>query len=176
MYLSLLEIVYYTVVLLVKVFITFSMGDYRWQTSLRNRVGYTDRMSSITEDDLSDLLANPYYAISFHDYLFSRQKPAGADEDWVLLNAKLMDDIGAEEWLIELLDALSLSAKEYDGHDIINPSLAVPFSDRLRGHHEPLATREQWVRANIKQIEEIGSNNWLWRLLDVLQTGGPETD
>lgn len=133
-------------------------------------------MRSITEDDMGSMLANPYYVVTLQDYLFGRQKRASADEDWVLLNVKLMEELGAKQWLEELLDVLSLSHETYDGHDIINPSLAVHISERLRGRHEPLITREQWMQANVKQIKEIGSDNWLWRLLNVLETGGPEAE
>ena len=131
-------------------------------------------MSSTPDNDLKDTLTNPFYAVTFADYLFRHRKLASAQEDWVLLNAKLIDDLGAKEWLEELLDALALDRETYDGHDIINPSLAVTISERLQGDHQPLVTRDQWIEANVKQIREVGPNKWLWRLLKVLETGGPE--
>jgi hypothetical protein len=131
-------------------------------------------MSSTSEDHLSSILTNPFYAVTFVDEVFKHRKLASAHEDWVLLNAKLMNDMGIKKWLEELLDALSVSSKEYDSHDIINPSLAVMISDRLQGDHQPLVTHEQWIQANTKQIEEIGANKWLWQLLDTLETGGPK--
>lgn len=131
-------------------------------------------MNSMPEDNLSDMLANPFYIVVFADYLFKERELITAQEDWVLLNVRLIDDLGTKEWLGELLDVLTLDPKDYDGHDIINPSLATRFSNRLKGDHEPLVTREQWIHANTKLIKEIGSNKWLWKLLETLETGGLE--
>lgn len=157
-------------------FLCYFRAKLQIDKATTHRLGYTDRMRSITEDDMGSMLANPYYAVTLQDYLFGHQKRASADEDWVLLNIKLMEDLGAKQWLEELLDVLSLDNEIYDGHDIINPSLAVHISERLRGRHEPLITREQWIQANVKQIKEVGSSNWLWRLLNALETGGPEAE
>ena len=129
-------------------------------------------MQPSNERDAKEMLANPYYAVVFAVHLFNEHKPATAKEDWVLLNAKLMDDLGTNEWLGELLDVLSVPQSKYDGHDIINPRVAVTVSAGLRGDHEPLITRAQWLEANAKLIKEIGTEEWLWQLLNVLETGG----
>ena len=71
---------------------------------------------------------------------------------------------GIRVWLRQFLEAVTLPKVEYDGHDIINPALAVIISDSLKGDHEPLVTRDQWVDANIKLVGELGVANWLWRL------------
>jgi hypothetical protein len=121
------------------------------------------------------MLANPFYAVVFASHLFNG-KTAGAKEDWVLLNVKLIEELGPKEWLNELLDALSLSRAKYDGHDIINPSLAVVISGRLQGDHPSLVERQQWLVANEKLIKELGADAWLWQLLETLETGGPTVD
>jgi hypothetical protein len=133
-------------------------------------------MQPSNERDAKEMLANPYYTVVFAEHLFKGSKPAGAKEDWVLMNAKLIDDLGAKVWLGELLAVLSTQESKYDGHDIINPCLVVTVSVRLHGEHPPLITRQQWLEANTKLIKELGTEPWLWNLLAVLETGGPQID
>jgi hypothetical protein len=123
--------------------------------------------------DAENLLANPFYTVVFTSRLFEEQ-PEMAHEDWVLLNAHLIEDISSKVWLEELLNVISLPSAKYEGHDIINPCLAVKVSNRLQGEHPLLVTHEQWVQANIKLMDELGSAKWLERLLGVLETGEPE--
>jgi hypothetical protein len=58
---------------------------------------------------------------------------------------------------------------------LINPFYAVNIDPRLADKHDPLVTEEQWVRANLKLIDEIGAHEWLQHLLAVLQGAGPRT-
>ncbi len=127
------------------------------------------------EHDEELIIANPFYVISIQDYMFREHELAAAKEDWVLLNAKVIEDTGASDWLNELLDVLTQPPAEYDGHDAANPTLAVHISKRLSGKHEPLVPRELWVQVNTKAIGEMGAAKWLWRLLEVLETGGSES-
>lgn len=53
-----------------------------------------------------------------------------------------------------------------------NPVYAITISSSLSVPHEPLITRDQWVQANAKLIEEMGPILYLQRLLEVLETGG----
>ena len=132
-------------------------------------------MQSSDEREAKAMLANPYYAVIFLGHIFKGVKPAVAKEDWILMNAKLMDDLGAKQWLGELLDVLSVPESKYDGHDIINPGVAVTVSGRLQGDHQPLLTRAQWLEANTKLIKELGAESWLWNILEVLETGGSQS-
>lgn len=129
--------------------------------------------SQFTEPDVEGMLTNPFYAVTFASHLFKKHSNLGSKEDWVAANAYIMKDIGAKVWLGELLDVLSQSRAEYDGHDIINPATTINIPDRLKGDHEPLITRELWINANEKLVKEIGVETWLWRLLDMLETGRP---
>lgn len=126
----------------------------------------------MTPDESSALLVNPFYAVSLRGHMFFNHSSKTAKEDWVLLNAALMDDIGAKTWLNEFLDVVSLPRAKYSGHDSIDPSIAIKASDRLRGDHEHLVTREHWIQANEKLIKELGTAEWLYLLLGVLETGG----
>lgn len=52
------------------------------------------------------MLANPYYAIVIAKSLNEDHEPLITEEDWIKANAKLIQEIGAEEWLHRLLDTL----------------------------------------------------------------------
>lgn len=58
------------------------------------------------ENDVKKMLANPYYAIVIAKSLSEDHEPLVAEEDWVKANAKLIQEVGAEEWLHRLLDTL----------------------------------------------------------------------
>lgn len=117
------------------------------------------------------LLINPVATVKITDEMFVTHKPASSKEDWVLLNAELIKSIGAPAWLNDLLDALSLSKDEYDGHEIANPALTIAISDRLRTDFTQSIEREEWIKANAKLIDDVGAAEWLWLLLEVLETG-----
>ncbi len=51
----------------------------------------------LDENDTKDMLANPYYAIVIAKHLSEDHEPLIAEEDWVKANAKLIDEIGAED-------------------------------------------------------------------------------
>jgi hypothetical protein len=123
--------------------------------------------------DASAMLANPFYAVTFASHIFRKHSTLRPKEDWVAANVYTINDIGPKIWLEKFLDLITLSRAKYDRHDIIDPTIVVNVSDRLQGDHEPLITREQWIEANIKQMKEIGTDRWLWQLLDLLETGGP---
>jgi hypothetical protein len=55
----------------------------------------------------------------------------------------------------------------------INPFYAIKIEPGLVAEHEPLVSEADWVRANIKLMDEIGTQEWLERLLAVLQDAGP---
>ena len=133
-------------------------------------------MDSTDEDDTKSMFANPYYAVSFADYLFKTQDTALAKEDWVLANTKLINKIGAEDWLTELLACLTTEPSDNPTHMVINPCQAVVFSNRLQGEHEAMVDTKTWLAANVKLIKELGTEAWLWQLLEVLETGGPGAD
>jgi hypothetical protein len=129
-------------------------------------------MKSATEDDMLGTIINPYYAIVFKGDLFGKHEIEGAKEDWVQKNAQLVQEIGSRDWLNELLLAFSADSKPDHVRDIlINPYEGIVFSQRLQGDHPPLITREMWIQANEKLMDEIGVESWLYKLLDVLETG-----
>lgn len=52
---------------------------------------------------------------------------------------------------------------------LINPIYAVSIDPDLAGNHEPIVSKERWIEANEKLINEIGAEEWLGRLLAVLE-------
>ncbi len=57
-----------------------------------------------------------------------------------------------------------------------NPFYAINILPALCLEHETMVSKETWVKANAKMIDEIGKEEWLKRLLDVLESGGPQSD
>jgi hypothetical protein len=58
---------------------------------------------------------------------------------------------------------------------VVNPFYAVTIDATLAIEHEPIVSKSEWVKANLRVMEEIGAERWLYRLLDVLETGGPRS-
>jgi hypothetical protein len=56
---------------------------------------------------------------------------------------------------------------------LINPIYAVSIAPDLAGSHEPIVSKERWIEANEKLIDEIGAERWLRRLLAVLEGDYP---
>jgi hypothetical protein len=56
---------------------------------------------------------------------------------------------------------------------LINPIYAVSIDRDLVGSHEPIVSKERWIEANEQLIDEIGTEQWLRRLLSVLEGNYP---
>jgi hypothetical protein len=125
-------------------------------------------MNKAGDTKRSEEIINPFLVVVATNYIL-KQQPIAAEEDWLLLNVALMDDIGAKAWLEELLDILSLPQSKYDGHDIVNPGIVVDISNDLARKYELTQTRDEWLDANEKLIETVGSQEWLTLLLVFLK-------
>jgi hypothetical protein len=58
------------------------------------------------EDQLKQQLINPYYAINFDPDFATEHTPIVSEAQWIKANARLIDELGSEEWLERLLVAL----------------------------------------------------------------------
>jgi hypothetical protein len=58
------------------------------------------------EDDVRDMLISPFYAINIEPELALEHEPLVSEAQWVGANLKLIDEIGAQEWLEPLLAVL----------------------------------------------------------------------
>jgi hypothetical protein len=56
---------------------------------------------------------------------------------------------------------------------LINPIYAISIHPDLEGQHEPIIPKHQWIEANRRLIEELGTEEWLRRLLAVLEGDFP---
>lgn len=56
---------------------------------------------------------------------------------------------------------------------LINPVYAVSINPDLAGRHEPIVPKERWIEANERLIRDIGAEEWLRRLLAVLEGDYP---
>lgn len=132
-------------------------------------------MQPLTEDDLKDLLINPFYAVTLNERYFNSREPVMAKEDWVSSNAILMQELTPKVWLEEFLRILAESSLGSDSQEkIIDPYYSIAISERLAGDHPPLVDSKVWVEASLKGISGSSAGDWLWRLTKVLETGGPE--
>jgi hypothetical protein len=119
-----------------------------------------------TEDSLRRIIINPFYAITVAPHLTAEHEPRLAEAEWVQANASLIGEMGAEQWLGRLLDALEGKAGAPEGP--IDPSQAVNIDPLFAAEHPPLIGREMWVDVNIMQIRSMGAEGWLRQLLNVL--------
>jgi hypothetical protein len=53
----------------------------------------------------------------------------------------------------------------------INPFYAINISSSLTGEHEPMASKDEWIKVNSKLIDELGKEMWLEMLLEILEKG-----
>lgn len=58
------------------------------------------------ENDTVNMLINPYYAINISPDLVGEHEPLVTQDQWVQANLRLLDEIGAREWLEHLLAVL----------------------------------------------------------------------
>jgi hypothetical protein len=58
------------------------------------------------ENDVKDMLINPFSAINFSPDLAVKHESLVSESQWVQANLKLIDEIGAQEWLEHLLAVL----------------------------------------------------------------------
>jgi hypothetical protein len=56
---------------------------------------------------------------------------------------------------------------------LINPYYAINFDPDFATEHVPIVSESQWVSANVRLIDELGSEEWLQRLLAGLQGDYP---
>lgn len=123
-------------------------------------------MPHFTEDNLQRIIINPFYAITVAPQFTEEHAPAMGEAEWVQASASLMREMGAERWLRQLLDVLE--GKVAAPEQPINPARAVNIDPLFAAEHPPLIGREMWVDVNAMQIRNMGAEEWLRQLLDVL--------
>jgi hypothetical protein len=56
--------------------------------------------------DVQSVLINPVYAITIHRDLIGEHEPTVSQAQWIEANTKLIEQMGAEAWLKQLLAVL----------------------------------------------------------------------
>jgi hypothetical protein len=57
-------------------------------------------------DTVLKIVQNPVYAVDIDQSLFVRSSERLPRDEWIRPNARLVDDVGAEQWLESLLEVL----------------------------------------------------------------------
>jgi hypothetical protein len=60
----------------------------------------------VETEDLIRVLIDPFYAINVDPVLVAEHQPIVSKAQWVRANSRLIDELGAEEWLVYLLSIL----------------------------------------------------------------------
>jgi hypothetical protein len=127
-----------------------------------------DSMPHFTPDDIRRLMANPLYAITFHEALIG-QAPVERASDWLARNTMGLETARGRglcaQWLSHLLADLREDAAAADP---CNPARAVTIAETFGIVHRPLVTEELWVRGNCNLVTQHGARAWLTTLLRVL--------
>jgi hypothetical protein len=67
---------------------------------------------------------------------------------------------------------MSTSSNQWTGDKVeriaMNPFYAITLHPDLFGDHDPLISREQWIDANARLVEQLGAKQYLSNLLDTL--------
>jgi len=122
-------------------------------------------MGQVTPEHVQGILINPFYAIQVASKLVEVHEPSMRDEEWITGNASLIEEIGAEQWLLLLLEVLQRNTS----HELVNPYHAITIDPMFALEHPPVWPKEQWIQGNVMLIPQLGTEKWLRLLLDVLE-------
>ena len=122
---------------------------------------------NITAEHIQRILINPFYAIQVAPQFVVSHTPSLSDEEWVNVNAALIQEMGAEQWLTLLLDLLQ--GETLSEEMPFNPYNAINIDPMHAVEHPPLLEMKQWVQSNVRLMDELGRESWLRLLLDVLE-------
>jgi len=59
-----------------------------------------------TPGDITGMIANPFYAINIDEGLAMPHEPLISEDDWITANVSLIEELGAEAYLRNLLSVL----------------------------------------------------------------------
>ena len=122
-------------------------------------------MGQITPEQVQSIIINPFYVIQVFPQLVETHTPSMRDEEWITDNTSLIQKMGAEQWLASLLDVLQGNTT----HELVNPYHAINIDPMFAVEHPPIISQEQWVQGNAMMLSELGTEQWLHLLLNVLE-------
>jgi hypothetical protein len=119
------------------------------------------------EETVAQLLMDPFTTITVAPQMTVEHDPAMSTDEWVLANTALIQEMGAQVWLTQLLNALE-GKKVTD--ERVHPFNVVNIDPRFAAGHEPIIPTHTWIGANSRLItEELGVKKWLTQFLDILE-------
>jgi hypothetical protein len=77
------------------------------------------------------------------------------DEEWIAGNSSLMQEMGAEQWLVLLLDVLQGNTS----HELVNPYQSINIDSTFALEHPPALSKEQWIQGNVMLLKELGTEH-----------------
>lgn len=66
----------------------------------------------MNDQETKELFINPYYAINISPDLVSEHELMVTKEKWIEVNSRLIDELGKEEWLKQILTVLESKKHE----------------------------------------------------------------
>ena len=122
-------------------------------------------MTHWTADDVQRIVVNPFYTLTVAAALVDDHEPRTSEDEWIATNSSALeqDPLG---WLRRLLRLLQQSELT-DDH--ANPYHAVVIAPIFAAEHETLIAEDDWLRANMLAVAQVGARTWLATLVRVLQ-------
>ena len=124
---------------------------------------------NIRVEHIQAILANPFYAITVAPQLVQEHPLDMSDEQWMQSNALLVQDMGADQWLAQVLDFLQNGDVSLLADPRMNPRHAVNIAPIFAQDHEPMMSQETWVQSNVLSIQEMSVERWLMQWLNILE-------
>ena len=124
---------------------------------------------NIRPEQVQAILANPFYAMTVAPPLVKEHPLEMSDEQWVRINAQLMQGIGADQWLAQVLAFLQSGDGSLLADPSMNPCHAVIIATIFAQDHEPMMSQETWVQSNVLSIQEMSVERWLMQWLNILE-------
>jgi hypothetical protein len=124
------------------------------------------------EDDLKRMLINPFSSFLVASALVEEHELLVSTNEWISANKTLMESLGAEVWLRQVVSAL-------EGKEVpdarVNPYRAINIDPCFAEEHDFIIPRDEWLRANAKLISQIGVEEWLSTFLAILAGDVPSS-
>jgi hypothetical protein len=122
-------------------------------------------MGQVTPEHIQGILINPFYAIQVAPQLVETHNPPMSGGEWITGNTSLIQETGAEQWLLALLDVLQGNIS----HELVNPYHVINIDPTFALEHPSIVSKEQWIQGNVMLLSELGTEHWLQLLLNVLE-------
>ena len=125
---------------------------------------------SWTEEDIERILVDPFSSLTIASELIKEHDPSITTDTWIQVNAALIQDIGAQAMLEQVANVLEGKGTM---DTPINPYSVINIDPRFAIEHEPIISREEWIRANAMLMPQRRTERWLRLFLDILEGGIP---